>query len=433
MKKLWCAVVASALFVVAPLPAQVEVQQKPPEVGDAPFDVDAISFASTTSNLSRLDIYAAVSYELLSFVKKDDKFNASYEMTIGIYDSVNSLVSEKLWTEEVRVASFEQSVSAGNYSLVQRSIELAPGPYKITLICRDLESRVTRRVSKQLTISDYSKQTNLLLSDIMIISKLSVKDEKKSITPSISANVGTISGPMHLFFEAYNNTKLDSVEFTTTILNEKNAEVLRGDTLVLMTQGRNQLFLEIDQSSLPIGNYKMYVQAYPLRRGKDEVALANTSRQFTVRWSALPSSVKDLDQAIEQLTYIAKDRELDHIKEAKTPEEKQKRFIEFWKKRDPNPNTVRNEKMEEHYARIDYANKNFRHYTEGWRTDMGMVYVIFGTPNNVDRHPFDSDSKPYEVWAYYDLNYSFVFVDQTGFGDYRLTTPIWDVWQRPRN
>ncbi len=54
-----------------------------------------------------------------------------------------------------------------------------------------------------------------------------------------------------------------------------------------------------------------------------------------------------------------------------------------------------------------------------------MVFIILGSPDNIDRHPFEYDSKPYEVWQYYDLNHSFVFVDETGFGDYRLTTPLY--------
>ncbi len=144
----------------------------------------------------------------------------------------------------------------------------------------------------------------------------------------------------------------------------------------------------------------------------------------------MPRLVKDMDLAIDQLRYIAKDDEFSILKDAQTTDEKQARFIEFWKKRDPNPSTPRNEKMEEFYARVEYSNKHFSHYLEGWRTDMGMIYIIFGPPNNVDRHPFEVDSKPYEIWSYYDLNYSIVFVDETGFGDYRLTTPIWEIWQR---
>lgn len=430
MKKL---VVAGMTVVLSLLSqAQVEVTQNPANDISTTFDVDAISFASTTSKQSRLDVYAAIPYEQLSFVKQDDKFVASYEVTINIFDSTKTLVLEKVWTEEVKVASFEQSVSTGSYSLMQRSFELSPGLYQIVIQCRDMESRVTRRVAKQLTISDYFKP-GFQISDIMLISKLTVVGDKKNITPSISANVGTIPAPLHLFFEAYNEPKIDTVKFTLSVLTEKNDQVSKSDTTLSLKPGRNKVFLQYDHSALPIGDYKMFVQASPTKPSVEGKALASTSRLFSVRWAGMPKNVKDLDVAIDQLRYIAKDKELDHIKEAPTQEEKQKRLLEFWKKRDPNPNTVRNEKMEEYYGRVEYANKHFKHYTEGWRTDMGMVYIIFGPPNNVDRHPFDSDSKPYEVWSYYDLNYNFVFVDQTGFGDYRLTTPIWDVWQRPRN
>ena len=55
---------------------------------------------------------------------------------------------------------------------------------------------------------------------------------------------------------------------------------------------------------------------------------------------------------------------------------------------------------------------------------MGMVFIVLGMPDNIDRHPFDPDSKPYEIWQYYNLNRSFGFKDTTGFGDYRLMNPL---------
>ncbi|MDP3683995.1 MAG: GWxTD domain-containing protein, partial [Ignavibacteria bacterium] len=79
-----------------------------------------------------------------------------------------------------------------------------------------------------------------------------------------------------------------------------------------------------------------------------------------------------------------------------------------------------------------YANAHFTHYTEGWKSDMGMVYIILGAPNSVDRHPFEYDSKPFEVWEYYQINRQFIFVDNTGFGDYRLTTPFYNDLERYR-
>jgi GWxTD domain-containing protein len=408
--------------------SQVETSRNP-DAALVAFDVDAISFASDTSKLSRLDIYAAIPYEQLSFVKGEDGFRASYEITVDVLDSAKALVSERLWTRETKTPTFDQSVSTGSYSVDQVSLMLHPGYYQISVFCRDLESKVTRRVNKEVRVSDYS-EPGLHLSDIMLVGKLASKGDKRSITPSISPNVGSIAGPFHLFFEAYNPSKVDSVKFVTSVFDTKKNEVMKFDTSYSLISGRDQVLIRVDQAALPIGDYKIVVAAFPLHAGTDEPPIATTNRLFIVRWSGMPRSIKDIDVSIEQLVYIAKDKELDHIKEAKIPEEKQKRFFEFWKKRDPNPNTARNERMERYYARVDYANKHFKHYTEGWRTDMGMVFIRFGQPSNVDRHPFDSDSKPYEVWSYYRLNYSFVFLDQTGFGDYRLVEPLGEVWQR---
>ncbi|MEJ2493473.1 MAG: GWxTD domain-containing protein, partial [Ignavibacteriaceae bacterium] len=132
-----------------------------------------------------------------------------------------------------------------------------------------------------------------------------------------------------------------------------------------------------------------------------------------------------IDKAITELVYIASPEEIGKMEDGKNEKEKTKRFLEFWKTKDPSPGNEQNEVFEEYYRRVDYSNKNFSQYMDGWRSDRGMVYIILGAPNNIDRHPFEYDSKPYEVWQYYELNRSFVFVDETGFGDYRLTTPLY--------
>ena len=83
--------------------------------------------------------------------------------------------------------------------------------------------------------------------------------------------------------------------------------------------------------------------------------------------------------------------------------------------------------MIEYYRRIQTADERYSHFIDGWKTDMGMVYIIFGEPDQIERYPFQENTKPYEVWFYYGANKEYVFVDESGFGDYRLTTPIWDV------
>ncbi|MCK4297684.1 MAG: GWxTD domain-containing protein, partial [Candidatus Marinimicrobia bacterium] len=102
----------------------------------------------------------------------------------------------------------------------------------------------------------------------------------------------------------------------------------------------------------------------------------------------------------------------------------------FWKGKDPTPNTQENELMNEYYMRVHYSNQHFSGFQAGWKADMGMIFILFGPPSDIERHPFDIQSKPYEIWYYYEINRTFVFVDESGFGEYRLISPTYDYLGR---
>ncbi|MFI5264322.1 MAG: GWxTD domain-containing protein, partial [Candidatus Kapaibacterium sp.] len=70
----------------------------------------------------------------------------------------------------------------------------------------------------------------------------------------------------------------------------------------------------------------------------------------------------------------------------------------------------------------------------GWRSDRGKVYIMLGSPTSIDRHPYDANNRPYEIWQYYDLNQQYYFSDQYVLGDYRLVSMLPPtgifLWQR---
>jgi GWxTD domain-containing protein len=407
---------------------QVEAAQNPLPETPRRYNVDAISFASAASAQGRLDVFVQVPYDLLGFLKADQTYRASYEITIGLYDSSGKLYTERVWTEEVSTPTFEESASPNAYSLTQKLFDVPPGSYTVTTVVRDLEIRAPIRQNMPVVVPDFYSQS-FSLSGIMLISRMTLTGERRVIVPHVSPNVGVLLEGFYAFIEVYDRRNVQNAVLVTEVLDEKGASVLREETSQPLTGARTQVFVRVSNKKLTMGDYVLRLQAFSADSTRE--LLATTERPFIVRWRGIPLAVKDLDRAIDQLQYIANAGEIERMKEESSEEEKRRLFMEFWKKRDPNPNTPRNEKMEEHYSRVEYANKHFGHYFEGWRTDMGMVFIIFGAPNNVDRHPFDIDAKPYEVWSYYDLNHQFVFVDETGFGDYRLVTPIWEVWQRP--
>jgi GWxTD domain-containing protein len=427
-----CAALLTAATVSAAAQVEVMGTSREREANDQSLFLDAISFSGRAGAGPRVDVFVQVGFDLLSFVKNGDVYDASYEMTISVLDSANSLVSEKLWTEEVKGIPFDRSVSTSAVSITQRSFPVSPGRYHVRVIVYDKESKVTRQISREVLVPDFAA-ADLSFSGVMVLSRVVMQGDRRSITPSVSSNIGSIPDSFFVYVETYNMKNLDTTRIFMTVLNSKDDAVLARDTLVVLKPGRGELILTIHHSTLALGDYRLVVGARSPKAAADDPMAAATVKNVVVRWQGLPRSVKDMDLAIDQLRYIAKDDEYSILREAKTAEEKQVKFNEFWKKRDPNPNTPRNERMEEFYARVEYANKHFSHYLDGWRTDMGMVFIIFGPPNNVERHPFEVDTKPYEVWSYYELNYSVLFLDETGFGDYRLQTPIWELWQRARN
>ncbi len=72
----------------------------------------------------------------------------------------------------------------------------------------------------------------------------------------------------------------------------------------------------------------------------------------------------------EDVLFIISSDERAVFRALTTPEEKEQFIEQFWFRRDPDPRTSENEYKEEHYNRIDYANKFLGRDTflPGWRT-----------------------------------------------------------------
>jgi GWxTD domain-containing protein len=403
-------------FFCVPLFSQVETEIS--KSSDFPkFYFDLLNFFTFSEKQSRLDVFVQVPYRNLQFIKSDDSFISQYEITISIYDSEKNPVTEKTFSRELKLTNFEETVSKQNYDLSQKSINLKPGNYLVEISLTDNDSKKTFKTKKSFEIRDFEKN-KICLSDIMLISKLNEVEGKRKIIPNVSGNVGNLPDKFHIFFEIYSKDKIsDSINISYTITNKKNKSVFDTNFNYYMSGAITQVFFDIKNKDYIFGDYKLVIKLNAISQGK-VIELAAAGRYFMVRWQDMPISVNDLNLAILQMQFIATTEEIDTILAAKDEKERQIRFLKFWKDRRPS--------MEEYFARVDYANEHFKTHKDGWRTDMGMVYIIFGPPDNVDRHPFDMGSVPYEVWDYFNINRRFIFVDESGFGEYRLLNPIWD-------
>lgn len=113
-------------------------------------------------------------------------------------------------------------------------------------------------------------------------------------------------------------------------------------------------------------------------------------------------SVKEPEQLIDPLIYLLSDSELAEMKQ----QEIAKLAIDnFWLKAGGEINRSK-ELIRIYYNRVLYANYFFSSFKEGWRTDRGMIYIIYGPPTGLYKTPSQ------ERWVYGDGENSLSFVFQ---------------------
>jgi GWxTD domain-containing protein len=140
----------------------------------------------------------------------------------------------------------------------------------------------------------------------------------------------------------------------------------------------------------------------------------------------------------KDVLYIITDEERKAFKKLQSDEERENFIAEFWRRRDPDPDTDENEFKEEYYERVAYANEHFASGIPGWKTDRGRIWIMYGKPDERETHPmggsYDRPSNegggstttfPFETWFYRYLagvgsGVEIEFVDPTGSGEYRI-------------
>lgn len=110
-------------------------------------------------------------------------------------------------------------------------------------------------------------------------------------------------------------------------------------------------------------------------------------------------------QLVEPLRYLTTQREFTDL-QASHPDSIKYMADQFWLARAGSVERAKN-LVKAYYGRVQRANELFTSFKEGWKTDQGMIYVVFGPPNVVYRY---ADK---EVWIYGDdssaLQYRFTF------------------------
>jgi GWxTD domain-containing protein len=131
----------------------------------------------------------------------------------------------------------------------------------------------------------------------------------------------------------------------------------------------------------------------------------------------------ELSAEFQQAQYLATSDEAKMFAQLESDIGKREFLMKFWADVETGRFGRSPMKRTEYLRRVANANQSYRVLNkEGWRTDRGRVYLLYGEPDQIERVPGEAGTKPHQKWSYFNIEkgVEFVFVDRYGNGDFQL-------------
>jgi len=361
--------------------------------------------------------YVEIFNRNLQFLKKDIYFESSYDLNITLISEDGSKIEDKSFRESIEVDNFSKTVSLSNPKLIIAKFVIPFQEFDVNFTLKDMDTKLIGKKQKRFTKKNLpSGKYSKIFDPIFVKNKKGNWEFEPNKYP---LNVKKI--------EVKNNT----LEFYQYFSLKK------GDYLmdVSLTSDKKTIWNKSikDKSDKTYGYKFLQIPLDNIEKSDLRVKI-QVSQQGNISSKSFPielkndylmlSSIKDVSSALDQMNYILNIEERKELRNLKGSE-KEKFFKKVWAKRDPDVTTKENELMIEYYKRVAFAEDNFsRGVSGGWKSDMGMIYILFGKPDDILKSMNPQQSYNYEKWYYFQINEEFSFIDEFGFGDYRLRTPF---------
>jgi GWxTD domain-containing protein len=361
-----------------------------------------------------LEVEAEIVKGSLIFKEESDTLQAQISIQYQVQDlddSDNIVVSEQL---EKTIKSTDQAINTTRETIdLSFSHQVDPSHYKVLVSITDLNTKKNITQSVETEIPETQKG-EYNLSNVQMYGKINdqggwepistydVKGKVDSlrfvfqvISPQSEKRMQVRSRllrfesdtlyprPMH-----YSNYSPSSIEYKGIDYDEETE--LQSNQRILTDY--SSTFIEYKFANRDRGNYRFEVNA---QRGEEEALFK--ARDFGVKSKNYPA-ISSAREMAKPLIYLMGEGDHEEMMKISNSDSLKKEVDKFWLKNIGNTNQAR-QVIEMYYQRVEEANKQFSNFKEGWKTDLGMIYILFGAPWYTEDHLKEL------VW-YYSYNHS---------------------------
>lgn len=335
-------------------------------------------------------------YASLVFKKRDSIFVADVLIDVQILNQDDP-------TDIIEVKSFPVTINETNRRIVtsqdeylfEKKFMLDPGNYKINITVTDKNTNKQSVRSSTAYLPDPGDDVKHI-TNIQVLSK--DQSFSNEFNPVTTYDISDKADTIRFVFQVTNNNAeepliLDSqlIKFKsdTTIArpmsfpNYNSAhvayrgifyeryEVINSSRRIITQPG--SVTIEFRFPGLGRGNYR-----FEVRGNEGEENELFKGRDFSVKSVNYPS-LKTARELAAPLYYLMEMDEYEELMAIKDERELKKAIDRFWLSNIKNSRKAQ-DVISLYYQRVEEANKQFANYKEGWKTDMGMIYILFGPP-----------------------------------------------------
>lgn len=377
------------------------------------FSVDLAVTVDSTSH-ARVRVVVSVPYPELNWQRDDRGLTAGANFVVELVPSRGrKRLYGDAWEQRLLVRDYATTTAQRNQLVVTREFPVPPASYTARVSVRDLRAQEASEVREKIEVRDLSR-VPVGFADL----ELGTTDSTGHFHANPSRSFGYESGGL-----AVRTVLVDrrpgpwprDYRYHWRIQDPSGSTTAQGDTVVNVQRSAQPVLLHPTRTDLFIGDYSLEVE---MREGKTSW---RTSRSFEVEESGPPHG-REFDELLEALAYIADASEVDKMRGLAT-DAQMAQWESFWRRRDPTPETARNEYQIEFFRRLRYASQHFLGFGPGWRSDMGRAYVRYGPPDQIEQRQATGTSPGLEIWYYNQPYRRLIFGDREGFGRFSLLNP----------